>query len=370
MDRRRPRVGPRVPVGRAGRRRTRSSRCGRTTAPASARRSSTSSRWSASVASATRRCTSTTTPPTRRPRCCGWRAATASARTRSTTCCATACSSTFIPLVRKSIRVGTENYSLKSLEPLYMGTELRSGEVTTADGLDHHVRALLRAARRRPGSTRPPTCSRRSRTTTATTAARHASLRDWLIKIAIESGVPPLGPQPVADGTAVEDTDDLARTLMAVRRRRRRGAQPPSRRPSRCSRRRVDIHRREDKPFWWAHFDRLNNPVDEWGDTSDVFLADDVREVVKDWHLPSSRARKQQRWVKLTGTLAAGGLDSNVFALYDPPSPAGLSRRPGPARRGQRRDHRRRRPGRPDRSDHLRAGAQGRRDVSRSCRSR
>ena len=23
-------------------------------------------------------------------------------------------------------------------------------------------------------------------------------------------------------------------------------------------------HRREDKPFWWAHFDRLNNPVDEW----------------------------------------------------------------------------------------------------------
>ena len=87
-------------------------------------------------------------------------------------------------------------------------------------------------------------------------------------------------------------------------------------------------HRREDKPFWWAHFDRLNNPVDEWGDTSDVFLADDVGEVVKDWHLPSSRARKQQRWVKLTGTLAAGGLDSSVFALYNPPSPAGLTDNP------------------------------------------
>src|SRR4051812_23703615 len=35
------------------------------------------------------------------------------------------------PLVRKSIRVGTENYSLKSLEPLYMGSELRTGDVTT-----------------------------------------------------------------------------------------------------------------------------------------------------------------------------------------------------------------------------------------------
>ena len=152
-------------------------------------------------------------------------------------------------------------------------------------------------------------------------------LRDWLIKIAIESGVPPLGPQPVADGTAVEDTDDLARTLMAFA-----GDGVEERSPAQTA---VALlaaargyHRREDKPFWWAHFDRLNNPVDEWGDTSDVFLADDVGAVVKDWHLPSSRARKQQRWVKLTGTLAAGGLDSNVFALYNPPSPAGLSDNP------------------------------------------
>ncbi len=55
------------------------------------------------------------------------------------------------PLVRKSIRVGTENYSLKSLEPLYMGSELRTGDVTTRGGVDHHVRPILRAARRRPG---------------------------------------------------------------------------------------------------------------------------------------------------------------------------------------------------------------------------
>ena len=86
-------------------------------------------------------------------------------------------------------------------------------------------------------------------------------------------------------------------------------------------------HRREDKPFWWAHFDRLNNPVDEWGDTSDVFLAEKA-EVVKDWHLPSSRARKNQRWVKLTGALEAGGLKGEVFALYNPPSPAGLADNP------------------------------------------
>src|SRR6476659_4777545 len=176
------------------------------------------------------------------------------------------------PLVRKSVRVGTENYSRYDCRSTH-------------------------------------------------------KLRDWLIKIAIESGVPPLGPQPVADGAAVEDTDDVARTLMAFA-----GDGVEERSPAQTA---VALfaaargfHRREDKPFWWGHFDRLNNPVDEWGDTGDVFLADDAGAVVKDWHLPSSRARKQQRWVKLTGTLPAGGLDSNVFALYNPPSPAGLSDNP------------------------------------------
>jgi uncharacterized protein len=87
-------------------------------------------------------------------------------------------------------------------------------------------------------------------------------------------------------------------------------------------------HRREEKPFWWAHFDRLNNPVDEWGDTGDVFIAEQEPVVVKDWHLPSTRTRKNQRWVKLTGTLSAGRLKSEVFALYDPPSPTGLADNP------------------------------------------
>ena len=230
--------------------------------------------------------------------------------------------------MRKSIRVGTENYSLKSLEPLYMGSELRTGDVTTAaDSITMYARYCELRADGRAAPARPTIVLKEIEDYNRYDCRSTHRLRDWLIKIAIESGVPPLGPQPVADGTAVEDTDDLARTLMAFA-----GDGVEERSPEQTA---VALlaaargyHRREDKPFWWAHFDRLNNPVDEWGDTSDVFLADDVGEVVKDWHLPSSRARKQQRWVKLTGTLAAGGLDSNVFALYNPPSPAGLSDNP------------------------------------------
>ncbi|MGB8403731.1 MAG: DEAD/DEAH box helicase, partial [Mycobacterium sp.] len=85
-------------------------------------------------------------------------------------------------------------------------------------------------------------------------------------------------------------------------------------------------HQREDKPFWWAHFDRINNPVDEWSDNAGVFVANEKPEVVVDWNTPP-RARKPQRQVRLIGEIANGTLapGAEIYALYDPPSPAGLS---------------------------------------------
>ncbi|HET6733934.1 TM0106 family RecB-like putative nuclease, partial [Mycobacterium sp.] len=164
------------------------------------------------------------------------------------------------PLVRKSIRVGTESYSLKSLEPLYMGSELRSGDVTTAtDSITMYARYCeLRAG---------------GRTDEAANVLKEIEdynrydcrsthrLRDWLIKIAIESSVPPLGPQPVPDGIAVEDTDELAHTLMAFAGDGVDGRSAEQTAVALMAAAR-GYHRREDKPFWWAHFDRLNNPVD------------------------------------------------------------------------------------------------------------
>jgi uncharacterized protein len=117
------------------------------------------------------------------------------------------------PLVRKSIRVGTENYSLKSLEPLYMGSELRTGDVTSAaESITMYARYCeLRAdGRADEAANVPKEIEDYNRYDCRSTH----KLRDWLIKIAIESSVPPLGPQPVADGTAVEDTDDVARILI------------------------------------------------------------------------------------------------------------------------------------------------------------
>lgn len=225
------------------------------------------------------------------------------------------------PLVRKSIRVGTENYSIKSLEPLYMGAELRTGEVTNAtDSITEYARycELRDEGRDAEAAALLKEIAEYNRYDCRSTR----KLRDWLVARAIESEVPPIGAQPVRDGGDVTEDDQLARRLAKFV-----GDDPSSRSPEQSAVAMIaaarGYHRREDKPFWWAHFDRLNNPVDEWGDETGVFLAEHAA-VVEDWHTPP-RARKPQRWVQLTGAVAAGELSTDMYALYAPPSPPGLT---------------------------------------------
>jgi len=96
------------------------------------------------------------------------------------------------PLVRKSIRVGTESYSIKYLEPLYMGNELRSGEVTTAaDSITQYARfcALRDEGRADDAAIVLKEIEDYNRYDCRSTRR----LRDWLVARAIESGVPPRG---------------------------------------------------------------------------------------------------------------------------------------------------------------------------------
>ena len=233
------------------------------------------------------------------------------------------------PLVRKSIRVGTENYSIKSLEPLYMGNELRDGEVTTATAsITEYARycALRDAGRADDAATVLKEIEEYNRYDCRSTRR----LRDWLVARAIECGVPPRGPVPVdgAKPDAVE-VDAVERRLLKFA-----GDGVEARTPEQTAVALIaaakGFHKREDKPFWWGHFDRVNNPVEEWADSSGVFLVDG-HEIAEDWHQPP-RARKPQRRLTLRGEIATGGLDREMYALYDPPAPAGLS--DDPDRRG------------------------------------
>ncbi len=229
------------------------------------------------------------------------------------------------PLVRKSIRVGAESFSLKALEPLYMGAQLRAGDVTTATGsITSYARYCeLRTAGR---------CDEAASVLKEIEDYNHydcrstRELRNWLLVRAWEAGVTPIGVQPVPQGNTVEDRDRLAATLSEFTGDAALGDRTPEQTAVALLAAARGYHRREDKPFWWAHFDRLNFPVDEWADDTDVFIADNAS-VSVDWHTPP-RARKPQRRVLLRGELAGGDLMTNVFALYDPPAPAGMTDSP------------------------------------------
>ncbi|MGA5542871.1 TM0106 family RecB-like putative nuclease [Mycobacterium sp. NPDC051198] len=233
-----------------------------------------------------------------------------------------------LPMVRKSIRVGTENYSIKSLEPLYMGNELRDGEVTKAtDSITEYARycALREAGEHDEAATVLKEIEDYNRYDCRSTHR----LRDWLINRAFEAEVPPRGPQLVRDGGPIEKADATDRKLLKFA---GDGVDPRSDEQQAVAMIAAarGFHKREAKPFWWSHFDRLNNPVDEWADGTGVFVAEKAQ-VVADWHTPP-RARKPQRQVLLTGAIDAGELGTEVYALYSPPAPAGLS--DDPDRRG------------------------------------
>jgi uncharacterized protein len=229
------------------------------------------------------------------------------------------------PIVRKSIRVGAESISLKALEPLYMGAQLRSGDVTTAaDSITQYAR--YSELRGNGQLDEAATVLNEIEDYNLYDCRSTRGLRDWLLIRAFESGVTPLGAQPVSDGGIIEEADPLAGALHDF-------CGDPTAADRTAEQVAVALvsaargyHRREDKPFWWAHFDRLNYPVDEWSDETDVFIVSDAV-VAVDWDLPP-RKRKMQRQVQLTGELARGALSREVFALYDPPAPTGLTDNP------------------------------------------
>jgi predicted RecB family nuclease len=229
------------------------------------------------------------------------------------------------PLVRKSIRVGAESFSLKALEPLYMGTQLRAGDVTTAtDSITSYAKYCELQAEGRFNEA--ATLLKEIEDYNLYDCRSTRELRNWLLVRAWESGVTPIGAQPVPEGNTVEDDDPLALTLSAFAGDAGVGDRTPEQTAVALLAAARGYHRREDKPFWWAHFDRLNFPVDEWAHNTNVFVADDASAAV-DWHTPP-RARKLQRRVRLNGELARGDLTTDVFALYEPPAPPCMTDNP------------------------------------------
>src|SRR5271163_2865937 len=229
------------------------------------------------------------------------------------------------PIVRKSIRVGAESVSLKALEPLYMGSQLRSGDVTTAaDSITQYARYCQ--LRGNGEVDEAATVLKEIEDYNRYDCESTRVLRDWLLIRAFESGITPIGAQAVSAGETIEDHDPLAAALQEFTGDAEVGVRTPEQTAVALVAAARGYHRREDKPFWWAHFDRLNYPADEWADDTDVFMVSDAT-IAIDWDKPP-RAQKLQRRAQLTGELARGALNRDVFALYEAPGPPGLTDNP------------------------------------------
>lgn len=231
------------------------------------------------------------------------------------------------PIVRKALRVGSRSYSIKKLEPLYMGDELRDADGVTngAESVTEYAEASeqLRSVDpelRAEGQRRLDAIADYNRYDCVSTLR----LRDWLLGIAAEHGVVPVEPSALSAedaGPKIELSDtaaDLARCA-------EHAASARDRQALAMAGSAIDYYAREQKSFWWAHFARLIDLVDEWSDTRDVLVIDPAASVADTrWRAPEGRQRKSRRHLRLRGDLAPGSTlkeHTDVYALYEYPPP-------------------------------------------------
>lgn len=237
------------------------------------------------------------------------------------------------PIVKRAVRVGSRSYSIKKLEPLYMGDRLREADVKSGgDSILEYVRAreLLATGDEEAGRLVLDDLAEYNEYDCVSTLR----LRDWLLGLARAQGVAPVPALLLAEptgkhyaasplaveldrlaGPADERRDDADRTALAL------------------AAAAIDYHDRELKTFWWGHFFRVEQPLEAWEDHRDVLVVDPARTVVlQDWYR-EGKQQQDRRELLLRGRVAPGSRFSpgaDLYLLYEWPAPFPSDvRRPG-----------------------------------------
>ena len=238
--------------------------------------------------------------------------------------------------VRTSIRISENSYSIKKLEPLYMGTNLRSGDVKDAGASVVVAYAHYCDARDDGRAEEAATILAGISDYNEYDCLSTLELRNWLLGLAREHGIT-AGGDGVASTLTTEAVDTGADTApgaadldplevaLAGLAGADVGLSEDDRKAVSMLAAAVSYHRRERKAFWWAHFDRCENgPDTHHQQDRNVFLVEDA-EVLEDWW--KDGAKLPERKVKLIGTVSPGSdlrEGSTWFRMYEPPLPAGL----------------------------------------------
>ncbi|MGD8168898.1 TM0106 family RecB-like putative nuclease [Herbiconiux sp. P16] len=255
------------------------------------------------------------------------------------------------PVVKKSIRVSSPSYSLKKLEPLYMGELYRDSEVTNAaDSIIAYVNYVELRERGRTDASAAIEAEAQLHEIADYNEYDCVStlrLRDWLLARGAENGVVPVrddalfaasdltldgvvdafaaAPPPAnaVEAAAPFEPSALHKALTAQLEHADPAHRTADETAIALAAAAIDYHRREDKSFWWEHFNRLDQPVEEWADTRDVLVVT-AAVVETDWYRGPGQ-RTDRREVRLRGQLAPGSRlepgESGRFFVYDPPHP-------------------------------------------------
>ncbi len=185
------------------------------------------------------------------------------------------------PIVRRALRVGSRSYSIKKLEPLYMGDEVRTSDVQKGDdSIVQYVQARALADDGRQEEARAILDDLADYNRYDCVSTRR--LRDWLVDRARDAGLRPT-PNPEPGEAAYQPS--VRRPHARFSSRREHPADSSEAQSLRLGAAAIDYYPREAKSFWATHFLRLREPVSLWEDTRDVAVLDAQRcRVIEDWH--------------------------------------------------------------------------------------
>lgn len=205
-------------------------------------------------------------------------------------------------IVRQSLRLPVKSYSIKKLEPFYMGEDLRSDDGVT-NATDSMVEYLAFMTFREEGDDQAANeILRGIEDYNRYDCISTSRLRDWLL------GYIPKKERRVPETIASEPGERLAE-LADLSNQVLKGIPATNRTPTEQAiamiAAAIGFHRREDKPFWWAFFDRMTSEVDEWLHPRGTLISNGLVTVEKDWSL-TPRSGKMCRTVTMVGTLEQG----------------------------------------------------------------
>ena len=229
-------------------------------------------------------------------------------------------------VVRRSVRVSQRSYSIKKLEPLYMGDELRESEVT---GGAESIVWYAEYQTLRDGGDGAGAAARLEelRSYNEYDCLSTLRLRDWLL--GLEGGARPSDvlvaePEPLPEPSEARRLAEALRALVPdVAPTERTGAQQGTLMLAAA----LEYHRREVLPVWWDHFRRVGATVEDWEHDGEMVLIDPAQTViVEDWHRPAKKwTRTFVTTVELPGSFKLTAGDRTQFAIHDAPLPPYVS---------------------------------------------